>query len=433
VRLSVRSRAIPLQALTLLLLLRSAALRGDTQSFASAGQGLALFGRLGSARLASLGGAFHPLAQGPDALLVNPAGIASTDALQVGLHHESWLADINQESLYAVTPVGVGKAFGVYAHVIDYGTFELRDTNGARIGDLSARDYAVGAAFGVASRQGFSFGVGVRGVRENLLRDDLFEAAVDTGVTWQGRDGWSGGLAGVNLGTSINGKQGAESVRWGIAKKADYSGSYFWPALGFTWEPNVTPSLNFGAEAGLGGNFFMRMGYEHRFVETLLDGVSGLTVGLGFKAGSIGFDYAYLPYGDLGAGHRVTLNWTQPPWPKSAPKPTPAPTPVVVPTPLAADLSPPTQNLVYVADPLANAKAMEAEGRLGEALADYEKVAQEKPDLPGVWRAIADLAYKLHDKPKAVAAYHRLLALEPNPDLSAWLKRFEAEPAPSAP
>jgi len=425
----VRPRGAIFQALTLLLL-APALSHADAETFASAGQGLALFGRLGSARLAALGGAFHSLAQGSDGLMVNPAGLSSVESLEVGAYHESWLADINQESVYAVTPVAPGQGFGAYAHVIDYGVFEIRDSSGQKLGDMSARDYAVGVGYGIASRQGFSGGVGLRGVRENLLRDDLFALAVDTGVNWQGRDGWSGGLAAVNVGTSINGRQGAESVRWGIARKLDFGPSYFWPALAFSWEPHVTPKLSIGAEANLGGTLCMRMGYQHRFVETLLDGVYGLTVGLGMKIRSVTFDYAFIPYGDLGAGHRVSLSWTQPPWPHAitATLTPPPPTPTPEPAPIQAAVPAPKTDLVYVTDPLASGRAMEAEGRLGEALSDYEKVVAENPYLAGAWRAIAELATKLKDKPKAVAAYHKLLALQPDPDLSAWLKRFEEEP-----
>jgi len=38
------------------------------------------------------------MVQGSDALLGNPAGLASVTGALVGVHHESWLADINQET-----------------------------------------------------------------------------------------------------------------------------------------------------------------------------------------------------------------------------------------------------------------------------------------------------------------------------------------------
>lgn len=406
-----------------LLLLAPLLRAADAQVYASADQSLPLFGRLGSARLAALGGAFNSLVQGSDALLVNPAGIASIPSLEAGANHESWLADINEETLWAVTPVGEGHAFGAYAHVIDYGVFELRDDHGQRLGDMSARDYAVGAAFGLRSRLGFSGGIGVRGVRENLIDQDLFVVEVDSGVDWQGDDGWSGGLVAANVGSAADGSQGSQSVRWGVAHRFDWSNGWFWPALGFSWSPAVSPRMQFGGELRINGNLNIRAGYEHRFVETLVDGVSGLSLGLGFRVAGMTFDYAFLPVGDLGAGHRVSVTWSPSP-PK--PKPTPAPEPPV----LQVDVPPPQPDLVYVTDPLAEAQAMEQAGRLGEALAEYERVCQEHPDLPGAWHGVADLAYRLKDRPKALHAYEQLLRLEPNPDLARWLDAYRREKAP---
>lgn len=395
----------------------------STQFYTTAAQSMPLFGRLGSARLAALGSSFNSLVQGADALLVNPAGIASVRGIEVGANHESWLADINEETLWAVSPVGKDRAFGAYAHIIDYGLFELRDANGQHIGDMSARDYALGAALGLVSRPGFSGGIGVRAVRQNLIQQDNFVVAFDAGIEMKGDDGWSGGIVAANVGTSTAGWQGAESVRWGVARRFDWSNGWLWPALGFAWSPTTAPQMSFGTELRLNHNLNLRAGYEHRFVETLVDGVSGLTLGLGFHAVGMTFDYAFLPVGDLGAGHRVTLTWAPQP---SKPKPTPEPTPPA----LELITAPPQPDLVYIADPLVEARSMEQAGRLGEALAEYERVCQEQPDLPGAWHGVADLAYRLKDKPKALHAYEELLRLEPNPDLARWLDAYRREEAP---
>lgn len=413
---------MPLRRLLLALTLCGGPLSAaDTQVFGSAKQAMPMFGRLGSARLAALGGAFHSQVQGVDALLVNPAGIASVKRVHAGAHHEFWLADINQETLYAVTPVGEGRGFGAYAHVVDYGVFELRDSAGKRLGEMSARDYAVGVAAAAASRLGFSGGVGVRGVRENLISQDLFAIAFDTGVAWQSSEGWTGGISAINVGTSLDGSQGAESVRWGIARRFDYRGGWLWPALAFSWEPRVTPRLHLGAELRIGSSLDLRAGYQHRFVQTLLDGVQGLSLGLGTRVAGTALDYAFTPHGDLGAGHRLSVTWSQ-----AEPKPRPAPTPVYD-LPVTA-VPPPSTDLVFVTDPLQNARRLEEDGRHGEALAEYERLTQEQPDLPGAWRGLADLAYQLGDKPKALRAYEQYLHRVPDPQLEAWVQAYRDEP-----
>jgi hypothetical protein len=305
--------------------------------------------------------------------------------------------------------------------VVDYGIFELRDANGARQGDMSARDHAIGVAFGMRSLLGFSGGVTLRGIRENLIHDDVFAVTIDAGAAWQGPAGWSGGLAVMNVGPAFAGFQGAESLRWGVARRFERNGNWLWPALAFSWEPKVAPNVHLGAELGLGRALALRAGYRHRFVETLLDGIQGLTLGMGALTGSFGFDYAFLPFGDLGAGHRVSLTWIQAP-------PRPRPATVASVGPIQAAVAPPQPDLVYVTDPLGPARSLESKGRLGEALAEYERVAQEHPAMAGAWRGLADLAYQMKLKEKALEAYQALLLIEDDPELAAWLKAYQDEP-----
>jgi len=74
---------------------------------------------------------------------------------------------------------------------------------------------------------------------------------------------------------------------------------------------------------------------------------------------------------------------------------------------------------------------LEAQGRLGEALAEYERLCTVHPEQVGAWRGVADLAYRLGLKAKALAAFRKVLMLAPDSDLEAWLKDYERE-APDA-
>ncbi len=57
-----------------------------------------------------------------------------------------------------------------------------------------------------------------------------------------------------------------------------------------------------GVEWWMWDGIALRAGYK-----TNQDIGQGLTAGLGFKKGKIQFDYAYVPYGDLGDTHKVSL------------------------------------------------------------------------------------------------------------------------------
>jgi tetratricopeptide (TPR) repeat protein len=144
-------------------------------------------------------------------------------------------------------------------------------------------------------------------------------------------------------------------------------------------------------------------------------------------------DYAYLPQGDVGEGQRLSLRYTQA-------APSPVRPPVLFPVLHNSVASEPgvrpapTPTLVAIfhelRDPLEEARRLEEEGRLGEALTEYERVATERPDLAGAWRGLADLAYRLKKRDKAVRAYRQLLVLEPSTELEHWLDTYihAAEP-----
>jgi len=64
-------------------------------------------------------------------------------------------------------------------------------------------------------------------------------------------------------------------------------------------EYNFAVSENFKVSPRVGGN-----------TRTLgdLDGFTGVTFGLGFGLKGVGLDYAFVPTGDLGTSHRISLS-----------------------------------------------------------------------------------------------------------------------------
>ncbi len=68
--------------------------------------------------------------------------------------------------------------------------------------------------------------------------------------------------------------------------------------------------LALGAEYLLNKNFAFRAGYQFGHAsDDLGSGLVGLGAGLGLKFDSFALDYAYVPFGDLGDTHRMTLGF----------------------------------------------------------------------------------------------------------------------------
>ena len=294
--------------LVLALAVPAAASADSSQVYSSAGLSAPLYGHLVSARQAALGDAFVTVAYGQDAVFGNPAGLCGAQGLSIAVHHESWLADVNGETAAVAGQVAPGLGMGGYAHVTEYGTFEIRDSNGVRQGQSSAQDMAGGLSLG-ASHGDLEGGVGVRVVKQELMGEDSAAFSMDCGLAFR-QDGWHVGLAGVNLGTALDGQQGAESLRAGVAQRWELGqGMALQPAVGLSWEPHGLARGQAGLELGLQSGMALRAGYEQPFADTMINGTQGITLGMGFFVAGIGVDYAFIPYGDLGSAHCVSLSW----------------------------------------------------------------------------------------------------------------------------
>ena len=49
------------------------------------------------------------------------------------------------------------------------------------------------------------------------------------------------------------------------------------------------------------------MGYKYRITNSNFSFISGFSAGFGLKYRKYGFDYAFVPYGDLGFTHNLDL------------------------------------------------------------------------------------------------------------------------------
>ena len=58
----------------------------------------------------------------------------------------------------------------------------------------------------------------------------------------------------------------------------------------------------------------LRVGYRYALTSPDLGGLSNFSAGIGVRFTQMSFDYAYIPLGDLGTTHRISVNYRfQPP------------------------------------------------------------------------------------------------------------------------
>lgn len=261
------------------------------------------------ARPAAMGNTFSALSDDATACFWNPAGLTDVAAgREVFFMHHRWIADISQSAAAAVFDVPRVK-LGVSMNYFSVGELERRSFNTVEPeGTFTPSDLALGVSAAYRLREDISAGVTARFVHESLDSETATAVLFDIGIKSRTMiPGLTAAIMVRNLGTELKymsrGYQAPRLVTVGAAYGAE-----------LPWEGNtlsvsaevVSPNDNdtrvgLGAEYGFRRFIFGRVGYR-----TGLE-YEDLSFGMGVNYLGLGFDYAFVPYTDLGNSHRFSL------------------------------------------------------------------------------------------------------------------------------
>lgn len=282
-----------------------------------------------SARFAALSGAGLTL-YGAESYFLNPAGawVRSDTAL---VSYEALLEGSYRTGLVLSRPAGQGAySVGLLYNNSTPGLVALDGAGGSSGEQITAYDAAFG--LGWARRYGrLDLGLAVKHLRSKLAEASGSSFALDAGLIFReappSRTEMS--LALRNFGPPL--KLGARSAplpfELGAGLKWKYNPNFNllmegrlpsdhapYPAFAGEW------FVPFSEASG----FFLRSGFNFKNFEDL--GVLGAFAGgFGLKLGGLTFDYAFSPYGDLGAAHRMTAGLAWGGAPDRAPAPSALP------------------------------------------------------------------------------------------------------------
>ena len=138
-----------------LLVLVAAARTASAQSIAEGGAFLLL--PVG-ARATALGQAATADGGTTEALFWNPAGLASMHKGEAAIHHFSAFAGNGDALAIATTPSSIG-TFGLAFYVLDYGTVPTTLPGGTQVGEVTARNLTLQAAYATEIVSGISAGI----------------------------------------------------------------------------------------------------------------------------------------------------------------------------------------------------------------------------------------------------------------------------------
>ncbi len=291
-------------ALTLVSAAAFAAGPGTTgASFLKAGVG---------ARELALGSAASVLAEGANSVNWNPAGLAGLKTKSLSASYNMLFLDETQGFLGYASPLSGGS--GVVAGGVNYLTvtnIEKRatDTEAAdsKFDNTNAAYTLSYARPEVAS--GLDLGASLKYISTKLDSNSDQTVAVDLGSVYKLNAAWKTALVVQNLGGSIGPDKLPLTVKAGAS--TGFLQGKLAAAADVDWLANDERFyLDLGAEYLLSKNLAFRAGYQFGHSQDKLgSGLVGLGAGIGLKFDRFALDYAYVPFGDLGDTHRMTLGF----------------------------------------------------------------------------------------------------------------------------
>ena len=282
-------------------LLTTAPLRAaETASFLNVGLG---------ARYLGMGGAGTALADDPNSLYWNAAGLARMAQREVTASD----LELQQGTRLDFAAYAQPTSFGVLAlsgTYLSQDAIEGRDSLGHPTGSFTASDSAMSAGYG-RKLDHIDLGADVKLIQSHIASAQATTFAVDFGARRQfGPVVLGAALRNLGPGMKFDAQRNDLPIRLAFAGAYKFAGRH-----ALTAELTNAPRAG-GTDVGFGGEFqavknvFLRGGYTTQTAitgGTGFDAARGLTLGLGLRNGHWSLDYAAVPMGVLGSTHRFTF------------------------------------------------------------------------------------------------------------------------------
>ena len=284
-------------------------------SYAAVGDSGAQSLKIGiGARAIGMGESFVALADDADAIYWNPGGLGQIKKKEISMMYNQWFEGIKQGYVGYVHPLGnIGTFGGAVSYLIvgDMDRTEI-DSDGDDVSTsqtFGASDMFVTLSYGRKIKM-VNLGISLKYITEKIEDERAAAFAVDLGFLYATPvPKLNVGLSVQNLGTKIKFISESDLLPLNFKLGASYK-MLEKDALALALDVNIPNEGNVNVHAGAEYLLFdmiaLRAGYKTTTIEGL-GALSGLSAGCGFAFKGYGIDYAWVPYGDLGSTHRVSL------------------------------------------------------------------------------------------------------------------------------
>lgn len=259
------------------------------------------------ARPIAMGGAFVGISDDINSLYWNPAGIAQLMSKEITFTHTLWLESINYSFLGFVYPLRK-RTIGVSLAYLDSGKIQGYNEDDKPTEPFSASDLAFGISYGQSINERLLVGITLKVIHERLEKESVTAYVGDIGGVYKITKNVLLGAGVQNIGPEVSFVK--EKISMPIIFKLGCGVKLLDKklTLGLDIDKPIDYDLkvNFGAEYWLMRIISFRAGYQIKRND--YDGLANISAGLGFKYSLVAIDYAFVPYGNLGITHRVSLS-----------------------------------------------------------------------------------------------------------------------------
>jgi hypothetical protein len=272
-----------------------------------------------TARGSALAECMTVLADDASALYWNPAALIEIQKRSVVFTHAAYIADTYYDYAAYGQKFGDMGAFGASIQYMNHGNLTGTNASGIETGSFTPYDLAVSmgfssyiSGFNKYPEERFVLGVSAKVISSKIVNQDS-TITMDAGILtpWLMNNRFRMGLTAQNIMGGLRfgnetskmpflGKLGGRvrllsmwDLLFDVAAPVD---NYPYASAATEIRVNVLENLRVDLRAGATTR-----------AASDLDGLRNVSFGLGFAGSTLGLDYAFNPFGDLGNAHRVTL------------------------------------------------------------------------------------------------------------------------------
>ena len=273
------------------------------------------------ARASAMGSAYSAIADEASAVYWNPAGLVQIPKLSAVFMRSQYVADISYQYAAYAHRMSYNSVIAGSVFLTDIGAIDQMDMDGNNLGTFSPRDQVYTLSYSLAILEfsnkdmDVSMGVSVKYIRSTIVESAQAYAG-DMGIMTYNFTNipYRLGVTMTNLGQGM--RYDVDSSPLPLTFKMAGAVNPFRNML-FSMDMVLPkgnrPNFLFGTELSTEPNELTRLSARAGLnAQRIRDGLSAFTVGAGATLHFFTLDYAFVPMGELGATHKISITFDFP-------------------------------------------------------------------------------------------------------------------------